>query len=310
MTQEKNLGWSAAEYSELVGFDGDWRDTWWHQDYLELVARRLDLASVGTVLDVGCGVGHWGQRLATVMSADVEVIGVDHEAGFLDAARARAETRPGRHTYLHATGETLPFEDGRFDLVTCQTVLIHVADARAVLREMLRVTRPGGLVLLSEPNNLVDPVSNRIALGGLEDGELARLFAFEATCIRGRAALGEGDAVVGERMGGYLHELGCVDLRTWTNDTCAPMYPPYDSPVARLHADAMQRWASQGVGSFGPRERTLAMYRAGGGDEDRFEPLWQAAVKSLADVAAGIAAGRFRGPGGFMMYLVAGRKPG
>jgi len=308
MTQEKNLGWTADEYSELVGFDGDWRDTWWHQDYLELMARRLDLASVRTMLDVGCGVGHWGQRLATVMPPDVEVFGVDHEAGFLDKARARAESRPGRHTYLEATGERLPFDDDRFDLVTCQTVLIHVPDARRVIAEMVRVTRPGGVVLLSEPNNLVDPISNRLALTGLADDEMSRLFAFEATCIRGREKLGHGDAVVGERMGSYLRDLGC-EIRVWSNDTCAPLQPPYDTPRERMQVDAVRSWSKQGVSHFGGYDETKRIYLAGGGIEQEYDALFRAAVKSLADVVAAIDAGTFRTAGGFLMYLVAGRKP-
>lgn len=307
--QGKNLGWSASAYAELVGFSGDWRDTWWHQDYLELLARRLDLGAATSLLDVGCGVGHWGQRLATVMGPDVEGVGVDHEAGFLDAARERAASRPGRFTYLQAEGETLPFEDGRFDVVTCQTLLIHVADARAVLREMLRVTRPGGVVLLSEPNNLVDPISNRLALCDPGDEALSRLFAFEATCISGRTRLGAGDAIVGERLPAYLHELGAEAVRVWTNDTCAVLHPPYDSPAERLHVDALRSWAAQGVGQFGTRDRTLTFYLAGGGDEAAFEPLWQAGLASLQGVVAAIDRGELRTAGGFMMYAVAGRKP-
>ena len=49
--------------------------------------------------------------------------------------------------------ESLPFPDGSFDLVTCQTVLIHVREPSVALREYLRVVRPGGRLLLIEPNN-------------------------------------------------------------------------------------------------------------------------------------------------------------
>src|SRR4051812_44702072 len=51
----------AKEYSFLVGFEGDWRDTWWNADFLDLMARRWGLSSALRVLDVGCGVGHWGR---------------------------------------------------------------------------------------------------------------------------------------------------------------------------------------------------------------------------------------------------------
>lgn len=45
----------------------------------------------------------------------------------------------------------LPFTDGAFDMVTCQTVLIHIAEPKAAFKEMMRSTKPGGLVLTVEP---------------------------------------------------------------------------------------------------------------------------------------------------------------
>ncbi len=98
-------------------------------------------------------------------------------------------------------------------------------------------------------------------------------------------------------------------MRIWTGDTCATLHPPYDAPASRLHVEALRSWAGQGVGHFGTRERTRAFYLAGGGDEAAFEPLWQAGLASLRDVVAAIDRGDFRTAGGFMMYVVAGRKP-
>ena len=65
-------------------------------------------------------------------------------------------------------------------MVTCQTLLIHVADADAALAEMIRVVRPGGLVVAAEPNNLagsllaeaalVDPIDDVLDRVRLTDG--------------------------------------------------------------------------------------------------------------------------------------------
>jgi hypothetical protein len=49
---KKNRGWSAEEYGALAAFDGDWRDLWWNQDFLELMAVRWRLSDVRSVLDV------------------------------------------------------------------------------------------------------------------------------------------------------------------------------------------------------------------------------------------------------------------
>jgi SAM-dependent methyltransferase len=90
---QKNRGWSAEEYAALAAFDGEWRDLWWNQDFLELMAVRWRLSDVRSVLDVGCGAGHWGQMLATVLPKDARIVGVDHESGFLETARERARAR-------------------------------------------------------------------------------------------------------------------------------------------------------------------------------------------------------------------------
>jgi cyclopropane fatty-acyl-phospholipid synthase-like methyltransferase len=53
---------SKMKHSEA--YFGDERDFWWNRDFLELMAKRWDLKSVSSALDVGCGVGHWGQLLS------------------------------------------------------------------------------------------------------------------------------------------------------------------------------------------------------------------------------------------------------
>jgi ubiquinone/menaquinone biosynthesis C-methylase UbiE len=43
---------------------GDTRDFWWNSDFLELMGKRLQFGNMKKILDVGCGVGHWGRLLA------------------------------------------------------------------------------------------------------------------------------------------------------------------------------------------------------------------------------------------------------
>ena len=109
------------------------------------MASRRQLDDVRSVLDVGCGVGHWGTLLVSVLSPEATITGVDREDEWVDAAtrRAAAMDLAERCSYRRAAAKSLPFDDASFDLVTCQTVLIHVRDPRAAIREMLRVTKPG-----------------------------------------------------------------------------------------------------------------------------------------------------------------------
>jgi ubiquinone/menaquinone biosynthesis C-methylase UbiE len=132
---------------------GDTRDHWWNLDFLELIGKRLSLDRANDVLDVGSGVGHWGQLLANVIPRSARVQGVDRDPLWVEKAAARAAAcgLAARFTYQVAVAEKLPFADASFDLVTCQTVLIHLPDPRAAVDEMLRVARPGGLILAAEP---------------------------------------------------------------------------------------------------------------------------------------------------------------
>jgi len=307
---DKNLGIDAARYTELAGFDGDWRDTWWHQDYLELVARRLRMSEVRTALDVGCGAGHWGQRIATLLEPGATITGVDHEEGFLDAARERAERFEG-HTFDYRTGDAsrLPFEDDTFDLVTCQTVLIHVADAKVVLAEMLRVTRPSGLVVAAEPNNVANALMYRVGEPEFPWEDTLALLRFERTCIVGKAVLGQGDGAIGERLPSLMLDLGLEDLSVYKNDRCATWLPPYESPAEKLSVQMLEQSEGQQAWGYGSRETAERIFLAGGGDPEELDELWALAERYDRHMRAAVKAGTWRFTGGLLMYLAAGRKP-
>jgi SAM-dependent methyltransferase len=102
----------------------------------------------GEGLDVGCGTGALARRLA---EAGYEMSGVDPSSGMLDVLRAQA---PGMRA-VQGSGTALPFEDDSFDLVTTVAVMHHIADpddVRQTLAEMVRVTRPGGRILVWDHN--------------------------------------------------------------------------------------------------------------------------------------------------------------
>lgn len=105
------------------------------------LAAFADVAVGQRVLDVGCGPGALTSHLVDLLGA-AAVAAVDPSEPFVDAARQRL---PGVQVEL-ASAEALPFEDGAFDAAIAQLVVHFMADAVAGLREMARVTRPGGVV--------------------------------------------------------------------------------------------------------------------------------------------------------------------
>src|SRR5215203_295324 len=92
-------------------------------------------------LDVGCGPGGLAAALVDQLGA-ASVSAADPSTPFVDACRTRL---PGVDV-VEAPAETLPFADGTFDATLSQLVVNFMGDPEAGVREMARVTRPGGVV--------------------------------------------------------------------------------------------------------------------------------------------------------------------
>jgi ubiquinone biosynthesis O-methyltransferase len=99
------------------------------------------------VLDVGCGDGEFAVELA---ARGAFVTGIDASAAMIEAAKSRAKQHNASITFQVATAENLPFAAEQFDLVTAITILCFVGDASPVFREVARVLRPGGRLVIGE----------------------------------------------------------------------------------------------------------------------------------------------------------------
>lgn len=123
---------------------GDARDFWYNADFLQLLQRRWRLGEARSVLELGSGAGHFSRVVLALVAPDATLVGVDREPRWVEVATAKAQAAgwSDRVRYQQGSADRLPFEDASFDLVTCQTLLIHCPDPAAVVAEMVRVTRP------------------------------------------------------------------------------------------------------------------------------------------------------------------------
>jgi SAM-dependent methyltransferase len=102
------------------------------------------------VLDVGCGTGVVTRLAAERVGPDGAVAGLDVNPGML--AVARSVTPPDLQIEWHqASAESMPLPDGAFDVVLCQISLQFVPDRPQALREMHRVLKPGGRLVITVP---------------------------------------------------------------------------------------------------------------------------------------------------------------
>jgi SAM-dependent methyltransferase len=280
-----------------AAYFGPERDFWWNHDHLQLIGRRRGLDRVRSVLDVGSGVGHWARLIAAIVSPEAAITGVDPEPEWVREASRRT---PERFTFVEGTGEDLPFPDATFDLVTCQTVLIHTPDPRAVIREMRRVTKPGGQVIAAEPNNRASYV-----VSTSEGVDILDALHFVHTCERGKIALGEGDSSAGDLVPGYFALEGLTDIETWIGDKAAMLVPPYDGEDQQAFKAAMIEQAREGFAGW-TREQAERYYRAGGGED--FDAAWERRRGDEGAAAEAAEAGTFYSAGGMLMYVIAGRR--
>ena len=130
-----------SEFEAMVAND---ESHWWYRGRRR-VARaalnRFGLPSRARLLDAGCGSGRMLDELADYG----EPVGLDADDLAVAAARRRG------HAVRSGRIEANPFPDASFDVVTCMDVLEHTPDDRRTLRELRRVARPWGLLLVTVP---------------------------------------------------------------------------------------------------------------------------------------------------------------
>ncbi|MBL8680522.1 MAG: class I SAM-dependent methyltransferase [Myxococcales bacterium] len=118
----------------------------------ELAARVVDLPQGAAVLDVSCRTGVLTAEILRAMP-DATVMALDSDHSFLDAARARSADDDGRRLFVAQQDDLvhLAFSDGAFTNVVGSLVDRATNDRQALFSEALRVLRPGGQLVLSQP---------------------------------------------------------------------------------------------------------------------------------------------------------------
>jgi SAM-dependent methyltransferase len=134
-----------------------------HRRYIE----SLGISRNARVLEVGCGNGSMSAWMAEHVAPDGQVVAVDLDLSLVDNVRA-----PGVE-FRQGDIVAEPVDPGRFDFVTARAVLHHVADAEVATGNLIASLRPGGAILLIEPDFLPVSVAEPVAIRTFWSGWLA-----------------------------------------------------------------------------------------------------------------------------------------
>ena len=296
-TQKKKL--HSEEYF------GEQRNFWWNPDFIRLMAERWELTNVKLMLDVGCGVGHWGRLLAPHLSADAEIIGIDQEQKWVEKSQDARIARKAK--YLVGNAYKLPFENNSFDMVTCQTVLMHLQNPQEAIQEFIRVLKPGGLLAVAEPNNGIQQLVRSNLDSNLSLDQRLMQIKFQMICDQGKINSGEGDNSIGDLLPGYFSESNLININVYCSDKAAALYPNYSLPEQKPLVDDFLSRVEKDFGWW-DKSDSKKYYLAGGGNEIDFEKIWTESKNLSVETAAAIKENRYHCGGGQIVYLISGIK--
>src|SRR5262249_18529583 len=143
---------------------------------------------------------------------------------------------------------------------------------------MIRVTKPGGLVAVAEPNNIASSLVLDSTSFGATIDEILTLTKFQLRCERGKQMLGQGNSSTGDILPSFFAKLGLADVRVYLSDKASPVLPPYASPEQRALVDEIVDLSSRNFWIWS-RDETFRYFSASGGTKDEFEACW-AVVRS------------------------------
>ena len=228
-----------------------------NEDYLEfLVSRVWRLDQVCRIVDFGCGFGNIGLKLMPLLAQGSTYTGIDENANLIDRGRQVWAQTSWPAEFFEGDVHQTPFDDSTFDIAITHTVLMHVPYPEKVLQEMIRVTKPNGLVITCEANRNAHTALLHIEEVNRQETVPLELFQTINRDIRKRTGV---DHNIGMKMPVLMHKAGLKHIQIRLEDAVRFLYPPIDTEYKKRIYDAI---CSQGYAQKQRNAEERAQWKA------------------------------------------------
>lgn len=260
------------------------------------------------MLDVGCGQGHWTRTLAPYLSPTASVTAIDNDPKWFseDSELKNFFEQTGHpFTLLKGEAEALPFPDNEFELVTCQTVLIHLTNPQKAIQEMKRVLKPGGTLLCVEPNNIIQSLIKTSVSKNESIEETLDHIKYRLIIEKGKKKLGRGDNSLGDLLPGMFAAEEMQNIEVRLSDKAIAMYPPYDK---KEQVATVEQWM-KGSSWKSSTQKDIDFFSAAGEEYMPFYFEYQEKYSQRGEhILGALKREQYHAGGGSLMYLVSGNK--
>ena len=228
-----------------------------NEDYLEFLVRGVwKLDRICRLAEFGCGYGKMGLMLMPFLAQGSTYTGIDQSFQLISTGhQVWADTIWQADLYqgnIYAT----PFADDTFDVTLTHTVLMHVPYPEKVLQEMIRVTRPNGLVIACEANRNAHSAMLHIVEANHQETVPLELFqTINREILRNTGV----DHNIGAKLPVLMHQAGLKQVQMRVSDAARVLFPPVDTDEKHRLFAAI---CDEGYGQQMPNDEQRARWKA------------------------------------------------